>query len=134
MSVEKNRLHLYRLSQSPQERENRLKGDRVRWQSKISSESSEIHDERVKNNKTVKRNLRDESLDEIPAEIISVVETLPKKSEENLEEKNRLREYRASQSLQDRDNRLSYDRVRKQLKISSESLENRKERRIKNMF
>ena len=57
----KNRYHLYRMSQSPQERENRLRSNIDRKQSKISSESSEIHDERVKNNKTVKRNLRDES-------------------------------------------------------------------------
>ena len=32
MSEEKNRYHLYRMSQSPQERENRLRSDRVRWQ------------------------------------------------------------------------------------------------------
>ena len=128
MSEEKNRYHLYRMSQSPQQRENRLRGERVRWQSKISSERSEINDERVKNVKILKRNLRDESSDEIPTEIISVVETPQKMSNDNLEEKVRFREYRSSQSPMDRDDRLNCQRNRMKLNRSSESSEIRAKR------
>ena len=121
MSEEKNRFVSYRSSQSPEERENRLRCNKVRMQLKRSSESSEIHDERVESNTLLKSNLRHEFSDEIPAEDITVVETPPKMFKENLEEKNRLREYRSSQSPLDRDNRLSCQRDRTQLNRSIES-------------
>ena len=63
----------------------------------------------------------------MPAENNSVVETPPKMSKENLEEKVRFREYRLSQSPLDRDNRLCYNRVRKEVERCSESSEIRAE-------
>ena len=128
LSEKKTRYHLYRMSQSPQEQENRFRGERVRWQSKISSESNEIHDERVKNNKILKINLRDEFSDEIPAENIIVFEMPQKMSIQNLVEKDRLREYRSSQSPLERDNRLDRNRVRMEINRSFEGSEIRAKR------
>ena len=78
MSEENDRFHSYRTSQSPQEREIRLRYNKVRMHLKRFSECSEIHEVRVESNKIAMTNLRDKSSKEIPAENIIVLEMLPK--------------------------------------------------------